>query len=192
MSIESDKDRSKNRSDIMDKLDEGKRYSMSNKNSTEMVLEQRGGSFGNSVGSVQVELGAQKGSSWGEVGEHSCDCYRTCIGKECNCFNFMEPCIPTRCCNECVQMKKELLNEYMHQRQNEALYSIFPSNPSPPTSLIPAQQDYTIQPQPVPLPPVLKAPHQPLLATEPPTPDETEDYEPVCACKKTRCLKMYC
>jgi hypothetical protein len=47
MSIESDKSKNKRGSDILEKLDEQKRYSITNRNSTEMIGEDRpGGSFG--------------------------------------------------------------------------------------------------------------------------------------------------
>lgn len=98
MSIESDKSLPKNRgSDLIEKLDPHNRYSNSNRNSTEMVAEgERSGSFG--MAGQPVGVGSRGNSLTACREDHSCDCYRGCLGQACNCFQFMEPCIEKRCC----------------------------------------------------------------------------------------------
>ncbi|CAN5950159.1 unnamed protein product [Sphagnum jensenii] len=132
MSIESDKSQGKNRSsDIMDRLDPHNRYSSSNHNSTEMVVEgERSGSFGTAGRLIPVNT-VPRMNSLTECREyHSCDCYRRCLGRACNCFQFMEPCVEKRCCVECIEMKKELLLEKEELERQENRF--FPQQSSMP------------------------------------------------------------
>lgn len=90
-------------------------------------------------------------NAWGEREEHSCDCYRACLGRDCSCFHFLEQCVPTRCCNKCIEIKNQMLAEFQLQEMYNNMYPAYPQQM--PQMGYMQMQPYSLQQQPLYTPP---------------------------------------
>lgn len=70
----------------------------------------------------------RRASNEGRTLAHSCDCYPTCKGQECVCFQARtEICLKDTCCETCIQMKNALLmadkGEFCNCKNSQCLKS---------------------------------------------------------------------